>query len=143
MLDQSESCILAHKTWRRIMFYTRGDVTPEERKREKCSRSRYFADFQFLRDRFYKSRIFRMRLLACLATAVCGNLVATLYHQELPSYSARLMNQADSAQTLYYALDAGKEPYVLARTFVWLLYKFSLILQPLESNQTRTTRVKL
>ena len=49
-----------------------------------------------------------MRLLACLAAAVCGNLVATLYHQELPSFSDRLMNQANTGQLLYYALDSGK-----------------------------------
>ena len=49
-----------------------------------------------------------MKLLALLATAVYGNLVATLYPEELQGYSKALLEVVNNPQTLYYAADGSK-----------------------------------
>ena len=50
-----------------------------------------------------------MKLLAYLATIVCGNLVATLHKTELDAFAKKVVEGVNNAQGLYYATDIGTQ----------------------------------
>ena len=74
-----------------------------------------------------------MKLLALFATAVYGNLVATLYPEELQGYAKALLEVVNSPQTLYYAADGSKCPRKI----------FSALTLVLQNINLRLTRIKI